>query len=327
VLFRPEGLKSTKSRLKFFGGKLRFRWKGSKEEFEKGAFYMLLSAVTLSCFTLFAKFAIENTSYFLLIFLRFGIPLVLLVPYLLWSASSIKELFLLSNFKMQILRCGCLLVYQYSIFYYLMHSTLLDATVMQNTAPLFMPVLERIFFKHPFEKKVIFSIVISFVGVLCILQPDQSIFAKLSIAGFLAPLGQAGSQVLYGHQAKHENQKSNLFYLFFLCSLVSVIVFVVSKEFFGEVASFEHYSSLLWVNIICLGVASILNQLLRGEAYKHGKVSALAPFLYFSIIVSVILDWAIFHHLPNRLSLIGAILVVAGGWIQVYKTSSSSKRR
>ncbi len=279
---------------------------------------MLLSAATLSFFTLFAKFGTDNISYFLLVFLRFGIPLVLLIPYLLWSAS-IKELFLKSNFKMQLLRCGCILIYQYSIFYYLMYSTLLDATVMQNTAPLFMPILERVFFKHRFEKKVILSIAISFIGVLCILQPNTSIFAKLSIAGFLAPLGQAGSQVLYGHQAKYENQKSNLFYLFFLCSVVSAIVFVFSKEFFGEVNSLEHYSSLLWVNIICLGVASILNQSFRGEAYKHGKASALAPFLYGSIILSAILDWAIFHHLPNWLSLIGAILVIAGGWIQVYK--------
>jgi drug/metabolite transporter (DMT)-like permease len=300
--------------------RLRFsRWKNSREEFEKGAFYMLLSAVMLSLFTLFAKFGTASTSYFLLIFLRFGIPLVLLVPYLLLTAP-VKELFQLSNFKMQLMRCGCILVYQYSIFYYLIYASLLDATVMQNTAPLFMPILERIFFKHPFEKKVILSILISFVGVLCILQPNESIFAKLTIAGFLAPLGQAGSQVLYGHQAKHENQKSNLFYLFFFCSVISALVFVFFKEFFGEsISSLENYSALLWINLIGLGLASILNQSLRGEAYKHGRASALAPFLYGSIIFSAILDWTIFHHLPNWLSLIGAILVIAGGWIQVYK--------
>src|SRR5580700_11912359 len=100
---------------------------------------MLLSSVLLSFFTLFAKFGAGTTSYFLLIFLRFGIPLLLLVPYLLWSAS-IKELFLVNNFKMQLLRCSCILIYQYSIFYYLTYSSLLDATVMQNTAPLFMPI-------------------------------------------------------------------------------------------------------------------------------------------------------------------------------------------
>lgn len=279
---------------------------------------MLLSSVMLSIFTLFAKYGTESISYFLLIFLRFVIPLFLLMPFLLWK-MSFKEL-LSTNFKMQLLRSCCILIYQYSIFYYLMYSsTLLDATVMQNTAPLFMPILERIFFKHRFEKRVILSILISFAGVLCILQPDTSIFAKLSIAGFLAPLGQAGSQVLYGHQAKSEDQRSNLFYQFFLCSFVSAIVFVFSQEIF-EVKSFpENLSVLIWLNIIGLGVASVINQSFRGLAYRHGKASALASFLYVSIIFSALLDWTIFHHLPNWLSLIGTILVILGGLIQVYK--------
>jgi drug/metabolite transporter (DMT)-like permease len=278
---------------------------------------MLFSSMMLSFFTLFAKFGTDSISYFLLIFLRFGIPLLLLLPYLLWM-TSLKELFLVSNHKMQLLRCGCILIYQYSIFYYLMKTSLLDATVMQNTAPLFMPILERVFFKHRFEKRVILSIFISFVGMLFILQPDSSIFAKLGIAGFLASLGQAGSQVLYGHQAKYENQQSNLFYQFFLCSVVSAIVLIFSKEFFDEINSLRHYSFWLWVNIIGLGMASILNQSLRGIAYKYGKPSALAPFLYVSIILSAILDWIIFHHLPNWLSLVGAILVISAGLIQVY---------
>jgi drug/metabolite transporter (DMT)-like permease len=295
-----------------------FKMKDSKEEFEKGAFYMLLSSITLSLFTLSAKFGTNTAPYFLLIFLRFGIPFLLLLPFLLWT-TSIKELFLTKSFKIQLLRCGCLLIYQYSIFYYLIYASVLDATVMQNTAPLFIPILEWVFFKHRFEKKVILSICISFIGVLCILQPDKSIFAQLSIAGILAPLGQAGSQVLYRHQAKNENQKSTLFYLFFLCSSVSAIALVVSKELFGKTYSLEHYTSLFWVNILCLGVASILSQLFRGEAYKHGKASALAPFLYASIIFSAILDWVMFHDLPNWLSLIGALLVIGGGLIQVYK--------
>jgi len=283
---------------------------------------MLLSSASLSFFTLFAKFAIESFSYFFLIFLRFGVPLVLLIPYLLYS-TSMKKLFLLSNFKMQFLRCACLLIYQYSIFYYLMHSSLLDATVMQNTAPLFMPILEWLFFKHRFEKKVVLSILISFVGVLCILKPDKAIFANLSVAGFLVPLGQAGSQVLYSHQAKKENQTSNLFYLFFLCSIISAVIFLFSRQFFGATLVLEHPLTWLWMNIICLGLTSILNQLFRGEAYKHGKASALAPFLYFSMILSAVLDWAIFHYLPSWLSLIGAILVIAGGWIQIYKRNPS----
>jgi drug/metabolite transporter (DMT)-like permease len=289
----------------------------SKEEFEKGAFYMLLSGVTLSLFTLFAKFGTESTPYLLLIFLRFVLPLLFLMPILL-TTISFKDLFLKTNLKMQLLRSGCILIYQYSIFYYLISASVLDATIMQNTAPLFMPILELVFFKHRFEKRTLLSILVSFAGVLCILKPSASFFEQLSILGLVIPLSQAGSQVLYSHQAKSENQKFNLFYLYFIGSVVSGIVFAFSEAFSMVSAPFENYTLLLWGNLICLALATLFNQIFRGFSYKYGKASALAPFLYMSIIFSAIIDWAVFHHPPGWLSLAGAILVIGGGMIQVF---------
>ena len=291
----------------------------AKGEFERGAFYMLLSALTLSLFTLSSKFGTDTTPYFLIVFLRFAAPLVVLIPFLFFTISF-KDLFLKCNLKMQLLRIGCILIYQYSIFYYLMHAPLTDATVMQNTAPLFIPIFERVFFKHPFEKRTLLSILISFIGVLCVLQPHRSIFAELSVVGLLVPLGQAGSQVLYSHQAKSENQKFNLFHLYFLGTVASGIVFLFVKLFFGAEASLaplKGYTSWMWINLLFLAVTSILNQIFRGISYQHGKASAMAPFLYGSIIFSAIIDWAIFHHIPSWLSLVGAILVIAGGLIQL----------
>jgi drug/metabolite transporter (DMT)-like permease len=54
-------------------------------------------------------------------------------------------------------------------------------------------------------------------------------------------------------------------------------------------------------------------------AYQHASASALAPFLYFSLIISGLFDWIFFNNLPNWLSLGGAILVILGGLIQIYK--------
>lgn len=279
---------------------------------------MLLSSFLLSLFSLFGKIATENTSFFLLTFLRFSIPLLLMLPYLLWT-TSLQELFATKSLRLQLLRAVCILVYQYSIFYYLLHSTLLNATVLQNTFPLFLPILERIFFKHRFNKREIVSILVCFAGVLCILQPNRGVFESLSVVAILAPLGQAGSQVLFGHQARNENPKSILFYLYFLSSVVTAIVYLGSSEFFLEKNSLETYSPLAWANVISLGVVSVFNQVYRGRAYQYARPSALAPFLYFSLIFSALLDWVIFHRLPKPLSIAGAVLVIAGGLIQMYK--------
>lgn len=288
------------------------------ERFEKGVFFMTMSSVMLSFFTLFAKFGTQNISYFLLTFLRFGIPLLLLFPYLLTKCSA-RSLFNTSNLKIQILRSGCILLYQYSIFYYLMRNSLLNTTVLQNSAPLLIPILERLFFKHPIRMRTVISIIVSFFGVLCILQPDREIWETMSIAALLAPLGQAGSQVLYSHQAKKENQNVNLFYLFFLSTLFSGVVFLIGQGASLESAGRLICTPMMLLNILALGIVSIFNQSFRGLAYQHGKASTLAPFLYFSLIFSALLDWLIFGRLPNAFSIIGAVLVMLGGIIQIYR--------
>lgn len=289
-----------------------------EEKFEKGIMYMMISSAMLSLFTLFGKLGSDTTSYVFLAFLRFGIPLLLLLPYLLWK-YTIREMFWTRSLKMQFMRTGCMLLYQYSLFYYLMHSTLLDTTVLQNTSPLFIPVLERFFFKQKLDLRVGISIFVSFVGVLCILQPGKELFSQMSLVGLLAPLGHAGSQVLYGHQARSENQNVNLFYLFFLCSLFSGIVCLVYYGIFAKTISLGTFSIAASLNILALGAVTLLNQSFRGLAYLHGRPSALAPFLYFSLIISGFLDWLIFDRLPNTLTLIGAALVVVGGLIQLLR--------
>lgn len=282
---------------------------------------MLVSSMLLSLFSLFGKFAVEDTPFFLLSFLRFFIPLVIMLPFLLWT-SSFKELLYTGNLKLQFLRCLCILVYQYSIFYYLMHSSLLNATVLQNTFPLFLPILERIFFKHRFNKREIVSMLVCFAGVLCILQPKSGLFESLSIVVILAPLSQAGAQVLFAHQARKENPKSTLFYLYFLSSVGAGIIYLVSTELVGIKSSPLNSTWFVWSNIVALGVVSIFNQYFRGKAYEHCKPSSLTPFLYLSLIFSAVLDWAIFHRFPNWLSALGALLVISGGLVQMYKKKS-----
>ncbi|MES2121410.1 MAG: DMT family transporter, partial [Chlamydiota bacterium] len=230
-----------------------------EERFEKGIMYMVISSFMLSLFTLFGKLGTGTTSYFFFAFLRFIIPLALLMPYLLWK-YSFKEMFQTKSLTMQFLRTGCMLVYQYSLFYYMLRSSLLDATVLQTTSPLVIPLLERIFFKHQISMRAIISIAVSFVGVLCILHPDKEMFSQFSLIGLLAPLGNAGSQVLYGHQARSENQGVNLFYLFFLCSFFSGAFYIASYWMFPSETYVGTFSLVASINLLALGAATLLNQ-------------------------------------------------------------------
>ncbi len=291
-------------------------------DIRKGVFYMMLSAVGLSLFSLFAKLGSESVSFFLLTCLRFIVPLLLILPYVLIKVG-VPKFSHMGNFHLQLGRVLCILVYQYGIFYYLTQSSLLNATVLQNTGPLFIPLLERAFMGHSIKKKMIIGLAISFIGVLFILSPGHGIISWVSIIGLIAALGQAGSQIFFGIQTKAERSETNLFYLFFFSSLVSILVFFVAAPFYHgydfEFESLKLSDEKFYWFLLALGLASISNQSFRGAAYRYARPGVLAPIFYFSVIVSGLLDWWIFQHLPNRWVLIGAFLVVLGGVIPFTK--------
>lgn len=296
--------------------------KSFDQDFMKGVAYILLSTIGISLFGLFSKFGLDDTPFFLITFLRFAIPFILLLPFSL-SKYSIIQLWKATNWKIQWLRSSCVLVYQYSFFYFLNQQSLLDAAVLQNTAPLFILIFESLFHRQRLNMITLFSIGISFVGVLCILQPDFGVINRISLVGFLIPVALAGSQVIYSHQVQRSPQQSTLFFLFFLCSIFTGILYLFSGELF-QASTYGHTSNFvhLWI-LIGMGVTSIFNQSFRGFAYRYARPSILAPFSYVALLFSGLFDWLIFNLLPNLWSGLGLGLVIMGSIVQFYRKKRS----
>ncbi|MGL4539809.1 MAG: DMT family transporter [Candidatus Rhabdochlamydia sp.] len=297
--------------------------KSFDQDFMKGVAYILLSTIGISLFGLFSKFGLDDTPFFLITFLRFAIPFILLLPFSL-SKYSIMQLWKATNWKIQWLRSSCVLVYQYSFFYFLTQQSLLDAAVLQNIAPLFVLIFESLFHKQRLNMISLFSISISFIGVLCILQPDLGVINRISLVGFLIPVALAGSQVVYSHQVQRAPQQSTLFFLFFLCSIFTGILYLFSGELF-QASTYGHTSSFvhLWI-LIGMGVTSVFNQSFRGFAYRYARPSILAPFSYVALLFSGLFDWLIFNRLPNLWSGLGLGLIIIGSIIQFYGKKRST---
>lgn len=294
--------------------------------FEKGTGFMLISATCLSLSLLFLKINLGSLNYFLLIFLRFLIPLAVVTSFVL-AFWQWKTLFFVPRLGLQVSRCGCILVAQYCMAYYLMQRSLLNATVLFNAGPLFIPFLERFFLKRPIGKSTLVGALISLFGVLLILQPDKSLFTPISAIGILGAFAQAGSQVLYGLRSR-ENLTTGLFYLFFFGSLFSGgIYLIVAQTSWGINPENVIPYSLLVSSLIFMGLSAIGNQYFRGIAYRYSTPSRLATFLYFSVFISGMLDWVIFRRIPTLLTLIGSALIILGGVLKIYLRSKIIKRK
>jgi drug/metabolite transporter (DMT)-like permease len=278
-----------------------------KRRLEEGIILILISAASLSIYSFFVKLGLKEVSVLSITFLRFFLPLLLGLPFFWWN-GTLKELWPLNNIKLQFLRSLSVVATQFFMIYYLTQATLVDANMLWCTGPIFIPIISRLFYGHQIHKMTWISIGISFLGVILVLKPDQGIFDPFSIFGLLSGIGMAISQLLYGINIEKGRVGENLFYLSFFCSLLTLIPFLIWEEI-----SFDLKPDMLTiVAITAFSVASLINQLFRGLAYTRASPVLLTPFLYFSVLLSGILDWTFYHKAPDIWAYIGFLLVLLG---------------
>lgn len=274
---------------------------------------MLISSGFISFFSLCVKFGVASVSIWTMTWLRFFIPLLFAIPFLVLS-GAFKKFWPIKNLQLHFYRSAVVVVGQISMIYYLTRASLLDATLLWGTGPIFIPLIARIFFKQPIHRATWITIAISFLGIIFILKPDKGIFDFFSIFGLVSGLGMGFSQVLFGMNTEKGDPGENLFYLFLFSSALSFIPYLVYEE--------RHFAFDLTgtggLAILGVAVATLANQLFRGLAYKEAKPSLLTPFLYFSVVLSGLFDWIFFHHAPDMWTLTGCVLVVGAS---IYKWS------
>ena len=110
------------------------------KQFERGSFYMILSAASSAVFGLFVKVAMASVFLPLMVFLRFFIPLIMICPYFYLHFTKIREINYRKTGK-HVLRALAVVISQYSLFYYFTRGSLTDGVLLWNTAPMFMPII------------------------------------------------------------------------------------------------------------------------------------------------------------------------------------------
>jgi drug/metabolite transporter (DMT)-like permease len=294
-----------------------------KESFSQGVIFMLLSATGLALTGLLGKFGLNYMDVTALIFWRY-LTSFILCAFIMWGVGLFNEGFQVHNIKMHVLRAFLVLTSQYCYYFYLQKNTLLNAMVLINTGPLFIPIIERVFLKQKVGVSTWVSLAISFVGVLFVLQPDKDIFIKMSWIGLLAGITQGSSQIVFGINSKAERSDLGVLYLLFFCALFSLIPFLFMNR--AEIPPEIHSPMMYWM-LVGLGFASILNQLFRVIAYQHATPSKLSSFMYVSVLLAGVGDWLFFNDVPNAFSIMGAAFVVLGGILKIYLRFHILKRK
>lgn len=193
----------------------------------------------------------------------------------------------------------------YLYFVAIRYLNLTDATILNYTAPFFVPILWWIWMKEKVELHVWWSIIVGFIGVAVILNPTKQIFQEGFVFGLLAGICSGIAFVaLRILNLQKEPMSRTLFYYFLFGTLFSApfaAVYWISP------------TGLQWLKVAGVGLATVTAQMLLTIAYRYGTASFLSPLGYSTVIYAGISSWLLFNIAPGYRSIIGTSLIVIGG--------------
>lgn len=270
------------------------------------AIYMMLSAACIALLGFLAKWDQAAMPLSLAVLLRLIVPMMLLLPFI--SMKDMKHA-VLHGTKVQWWRALFSFGGQYCLFASIEKTSLLNAILFYNTAPLFIPLLATLAYRERLSRRALISAVIGFVGIAFVLHPRGGNLMTGVWVGLASGFFMASSQICLHNSSQTEKLNANMFSVYALSSCFALIVVLLTHP--TSVTLTFHLTTLTWLALLGMSIASLGNQVFRYWAYKgtHSP-SHLAPFMYFAVLLSGLLDWFFFNEVPSLLSSFGALLVL-----------------
>ncbi|BDR16073.1 DMT family transporter [Vibrio sp. STUT-A11] len=274
--------------------------------------YMLISTFSLSLTGLLLKKLTEMMGIELLTFLRFLMPTLLLFAIVLASKLPLPPRKVI---KPIIIRGLCIAACQLCFIASLNTLSLVESSVLFATGPLFIAVLEKLFFKVKIKPETKFGLAATFVGVLMLAGDVSGIqFRPELLIGLGAGFFSAGSQVSLFRASKNEVKPAALNSWTFLIAALSVLPLSFLSglsEMDMQILIEPQLNTLVWVCLLALSISVVGNQIFRSKAYRLAESnSQLAPLIFTNLLFTAVWQVLFFDESFSHYQVVGITLII-----------------
>ena len=284
---------------------------------DRGILFMLLASFSFAFMGGFAKVVSQTLPPVEVTFFRniFG---VVLVGLSIWKVplkqTGGKPLLLLFRGSMGF---AALLAY----FYIMAHIPLGEAVTYNKTSPIFVAIFAYLFLNEKLHKSALLAIVIGFVGIVLVAQPEGGSFDKYDILGIFSGIGAALAYTSIRELRKYYDTRAIVMSFMGVGTVAPLLLMLatpyveVSEEFDWMFAVFVMPQGLEWVYVIAVGLFATMSQLLMTKAYELTKAGIVGTISYSNIVFAVIIGVILGDSIPDIWTTLGIILVIISGLI------------
>ena len=186
-----------------------------------------------------------------------------------------------------------------------------NVSAILQALPLTVSLAGALFLGEALGWRRMTAIIIGFLGVLLIVQPGGADFSRYSFAA----LGAVALVTVRDLTVRRMSRRVPSILIAFLAAVCVTTgagvaaIFVEWQPLSGKAAI-----QLGWSTIFVIG-----GYVFSVAAMRVGEISFVAPFRYTSLLVALLLGFAVFAEIPSSWTVAGAVLVVATGLFTLYR--------
>ncbi len=279
----------------------------------QGALLILLGEALLALMGAIIKHLSLDLPTEIIVFYRNLFGLLLLLPIILSSGfRSLKT----NKLHLHLLRAGVGLVAMYGFFYVLGNLPLAEAFLVKLTTPFFMPIIAAIWLGESIRRKNVMAIGLGFIGVIFILRPGTDAFTPIALIGIGAAFLAASAKVTIRLMGSTESSVTIVFYFGLISSILASI-----PLFWNWQVPLDHH----WPWIVLMGLAGTLGQLALTRAYRIANPGQIGPYVYSSVVYGAALGWFIWGESLLISTIIGSVLIILAGILNLSKSRKAKK--
>ncbi|MBV9590162.1 MAG: DMT family transporter [Hyphomicrobiales bacterium] len=187
----------------------------------------------------------------------------------------------------------------------LAHMQLADVTAISQATPIIMTLLAAALGLESIGWRRFLAIIVGFSGVILIVKPSANGLTMYAALAIISAALVAVRDLLTRYIDPAIPSP--------LIALMTAIAGALTGVILGMTEEWQPALVAPSLYLILAGIFVTLGNLSIVIAYRDAEVGVVAPFRYFSILMALLLGYLVFANLPDTVSIIGILLIMASG--------------
>ena len=287
----------------------------------KGIIFILLAMFVFSVQDSIMKYIYNFASLYEIYLIR---TLVSLGIILLFLKLTKKPIIFKTQYPLLTFCRVILFFFGFSFFYIsLTVLPLGTATALFFVTPFLITIFAKFFLKEQIGPRRWLAVIVGFIGVYIILNPDFSNFDYMSLTPILCAFCYSLSMIIIKLTSEKDSVYTQTFSFYIGAIIISIVFYFTIGD--GQYNTSDHPASQFifreWFTnldtsfflMVITGITASIAFIFVFTAYRIASPAVVSPFEYSILLWSSLSGWYFFNEIPNLNTIIGMLLIVFGG--------------